>query len=693
MKKASLGGIIYVVHSTVPLILPSPKRLFSILKAYKIGQMKYVLTLIAITACLSGWSQSGADYCIKSRIHHHDALKTTSASLTTAQIARTEKYDVHYYFLDLEMDNLSTDLEGTGEIHGTAREALDSVLFELYNTFTISQIRLNGAPIAYSRNGSAITVPVNLVTGDGFAIAIDYDGTPPSGGSNPFNGGGMSNGTSGSWGNQVTWSLSEPFSAYEWFPVKQSLRDKVDSSTVFITVPTNLMAGSNGSLDTIVDLGNGTHRFEWTHHHVIDYYLISVAIAEYVEYNVYAHPTGLADSILIQNFIYNNPATLPFFENDIDETADFMELFCDLYGMYPYADEKYGHCMAPFGGGMEHQTMTTQGFFNRGLTAHELGHQWWGNNVTCASWADIWVNEGFASYSAYLMLEYLYPGDEVGDMQGTHNNIMNQNGGSVWAVDSLNVNRIFSGRLSYDKGSAIIHTFRFIMNNDSLFFQTLKDIQTNMGDGTAIGLDIRDAFATASGIDYTDAFNEWYFGEGYPSYSLRWNEDGGDLYMVLSHTTSSSTPTFTNPLEIRIPRVGADTTIRVDVSSNSEFYIIPNIGNVLNIPVSAIDPNNWIINAIGNVSNDLTLVGIEDDLPNTPEYTVYPNPSNGLFRVEAALAGEQSYQLFDVRGRLIHSGDFDQQLELDITDSKAGPYILYLQDAIGNRVAKTLIKE
>jgi len=655
--------------------------------------MKYVLILLALATCLTGWSQSSSEFCAHSKIRQYNSQKTTSGSLTTAQIARTEKYDVHYYFLDLEMDNLDTDVAGTGEIHGTARESLDSVLFELYNTMNISQIRLNGNAIAYSRNGSAITVPVNLNTGDGFAIAIDYDGAPPTGGSNPFNGGGMSNGTSFSWGNRVTWSLSEPFSAYEWFPVKQSLTDKADSSRIFLTVPTNLKAGSNGVLDTIVDLGNGTHRFEWSHLHTIDYYLLSVSIAEYVEYNVYAHPTGLADSILIQNFIYNNPQTLPNFQNDIDETADFMELFCDLFGMYPYSDEKYGHCMAPFSGGMEHQTMTTQGFFTRGLTAHELGHQWWGNYITCGSWADIWVNEGFASYSEHLMLEYLYPGDEMGDMQSRHNNIMNQNGGSVWVVDSLNVGRIFSGRLSYDKGAAILHIFRFIMNDDALFFQTLKDIQANMGNGTAIGLDIRDAFATASGIDYTDAFNQWYFGEGYPIYSLRWNEDGGDLFMEVSHNTSSSTPTFTNPLEIRIPRTSGDTVVRVDLASNSEFIVIPNIGTVPNIPASAIDPNNWIINAIGSITRDQTLVGVEDELPATPQYTVYPNPSNGLFRVEASLEGEQSFQLYDIRGRLIETGKFNQQLSLDITDRKAGPYILYLQDALGNRVAKTLVKE
>jgi len=176
------------------------------------------------------------------------------------------------------------------------------------------------------------------------------------------------------WGNQVTWTLSEPFSAYEWFACKQSLKDKADSCDVNITLPSNSMAGSNGLLINTVNLG-ATKRFEWKHRYPIDYYLISISVAEYVEYNVYANPVGATNPILIHNFIHNNSGTLPNFQTDINETADFMELFSDLYGMYPFADEKYGHCMAPLSGGMEHQTMTTQGFFNAGLTSHELAHQ------------------------------------------------------------------------------------------------------------------------------------------------------------------------------------------------------------------------------------------------------------------------------------------------------------------------------
>jgi len=617
-------------------------------------------------------------------------LKSNSLSLT--QIAQSEKYDVNFYSLDVAMTNLVTDISGTAEIHGTATEVLDSVLFELFSTHTISDLRLNGVSTPYTRINSAITVPVNLTNGQAFEIAIDYNGTPPTGATNPLGGSGMTNDSSPSWGNQVTWSLSEPFSAYEWWPCKQSLSDKADSCSIKVTVPNACKAGSNGTLENVVDLGNGTSRYEWMHRYPIDYYLISVAVAQYVEYNVFANPVGSATPVLIQNYIYDNPATLPNFQADIDETVDFIELFADLYGPYPFQDEKYGHCMAPLSGGMEHQTMTTQGWFAKGLTSHELGHQWWGDNVTCSSWADIWVNEGFASYSEYLMLENLYPGEITGHMNDIHDNVMSQNGGSVWCLDSLNEGRIFSGRLTYDKGAAIIHTYRFLMNDDVAFFQALKNIQTDFTGDVASGLDIRDYFQTASGVDLTEAFNEWYFGEGYPTYSARWNTQGTDLLMEIIHTTSSVTPLFTNDLEVTLARgIQPDTTIRISINANLNQYIIPNMGDVSQL--QSIDPNNWIINKIGSIQNDDTFTSLGIAENTISDYSIAPNPSEGKFTLSSSEIGVNHVTILDIRGRTITSLDFEKELNFDLSKEESGYYILQLENESGARRIKTIVKQ
>ena len=636
--------------------------------------MKHIFSLlIAGIATFSALAQDeNSTSCSNRSKFHGQSLK--SNSLSVAQIAETERYNVHYYDLDLSMTNLNTSVSGTAEIHATANENLDSALFELFHTFTISEIRVNGTPVTYSRVNSAIKAPVNANTGDAFIIAVDYNGTPPTAATNPLGGSGMTNATSPSWGNKVTWSLSESFAAYEWWPCKQSLTDKADSSAVKLTVPNNCKGGSNGILENVVPLGNGTTRYEWKNRHMIDYYLISVAVAKYIEYNVYANPVGAPAPILIQNFIYDNPATLPNFQAEIDETVDFLELYSDLFGLYPFADEKYGHCMAPLSGGMEHQTMTTQGFFEKSLTSHELAHQWFGDNVTCASWTDIWVNEGFAAYSEYLMKEHLYPAETTQHLIDIHTNIMSQPNGAVWVLDSLNESRIFDGRLTYDKGGAIIHTFRFIINNDSIFFTALKNYQTNFKDSVAVGTDVQAELEAASGIDFTEAFDQWYYGEGYPTYSTRWNSVGSDLLLEITHTASASsvTPTFTNPLEIKFARSGqSDTTIRFDISSNLNQFFVPAIGTVTNI--SAIDPSNWIINKVGTTNHDVNfLAGLEEQM-NVSSIQLFPNPSNSLITIQASQNCELS--IYSTEGKTIGNHLVDGKLSLDISAYRNGNYL------------------
>lgn len=639
--------------------------------------MSLQYTLVGFLALLSSFSfaqDENATHCSK-RSKHSSSVK--SASLTVDQINETELYNVHFYHLDIAMNNVQTNVAGTGEIHASARIDLDSALFELHSNFVISQIRVNNNPVTYSRFGSAIKVPVNALAQGNFVISVDYSGVPPTAASTPFGGGGMTQASSPTWGNRVTWSLSEPFSAYEWWPCKQSLTDKADSCAVKITVPDTCKAGSNGILENVVNLGNGFSRYEWKHLHPIDYYLVSVAVAKYIDYTIYANPVGAPNPIMVQNYIYDNPQTLINFQNEIDETVDFIELFYDLYGPYPFEDEKYGHCMAPLSGGMEHQTMTTQGFFEKGLTAHELGHQWWGNNVTCASWSDIWVNEGFASYSEYLMLENLYSGQQNAHMVDVHDNVMSQPNGSTWVLDSLNENRIFSGRLTYDKGAAIIHSLRYIVNNDALFFQTLRDFQNDFGDSTARGVDIQVAFENATGLDLTEFFEQWYFGEGYPTYSLRWNEIGNDILLQVSHIVSAGavTPTFTNPIDVRIVRSGqTDTIVRLAINSNQDQFYLTGIGDATTMTV---DPKNWIINKVGSVLFDQNLLSLQES-ELSQDLILFPNPSTGVFTVGSSDEGEVNYTVYQMNGKILETGTISNGEEIDLSKSQAGSYLVVI---------------
>ena len=651
--------------------------------------MKALFIFILSCSVWNLYAQETAIHCSK---RDHRISQTKSATLTVAQIAETEKYDVHFYQLDLSMNNISTHVSGTGSIHAKAKQFIDSAMFELFSSLDISEIRVNNIPVGFSRVLSAVKVPVNAQANQSFIIDVDYNGTPPTAQSNPLGGSGMTAAASPSWGNKVVWSLSEPFSAFEWFPCKQSLTDKADSCAVSITVPDSCKAGSNGLLEHVTPLGNGFTRYDWKHRHPIDYYLISVSVAKYVEYNVYANPVGAPNPILIQNYIYDNPGTLPNFQADIDETAAFIELYYDLYGPYPFEDEKYGHCMAPISGGMEHQTMTTQGFFEKSLTSHELAHQWWGDNVTCASWCDIWLNEGFASYSEYLMLEHLYPGQEGPKMQQVHNSIMNQPGGSVWVLDSLNESRIFDGRLTYDKGSGIIHSMRYLVQDDSLFFNALRAFQVAYKDSTATGITFKQFMENYTSVNFTPFFNQWYFGEGYPTYSVKWNQIGNDVALEISHTSSmpNVTPTFTNPIDIRFLRQGqADTIVRFDIQSNQDQFSLYNLGTI--IGTLTIDPNNWIINKVGTISQDPSLLlGIETSKP-LKNLSIYPNPSNGDITLSNGPAGSFNMSVMDMSGKTIMTQVVTNFESIRLNNLSNGTYIISFLFPTGER--KTMLHE
>jgi aminopeptidase N len=634
--------------------------------------MKTLITSGFLLAAFAGFSQGGMS-CSHMKCQHHN--NDRSASLPIEYIALTEEYDVHFYKLDVALERTATDIAGSVEIHVTVKApVLDTFLCELFEDIPISDILLNGTvSVPFTRVGSAVIVPVGFVSGDSFFMKINYAGTPPTALTNPLGGAGMSNEFSPSWGNQVTWSLSEPYSAYEWWPCKQSLTDKADSVYVFITTDASNKAGSNGILTDVVDVGGGKMRYEWKSTYPIDYYLVSVAVAQYVDYTIYANPVGSPQPIMIQNYVYNNPSTLPYFQDEIDNVADFVEYFSVLYGLYPFPYEKYGHCMAPIGGGMEHQTMTTLGYFNDGLTVHEMGHQWFGDNVTCASWSDIWLNEGFASYTEILMYEQFYPGDEVGDMADRHDDVMSSPGGSVWVLDSLDAGDVFSGRLVYNKGCAIIGTMRFLINDDVAFFNVLKEYQLAFADSTAHTSDFKAILEAETGMDFTAFFNEWYYGQGFPTYSIEWNQENSSVWIQLDQSVSMPgvTPFFTNDLEIGlVDNLGGTTVVRLsDITGPTSLHYLGFTGVLTDI---VIDPNNWIINEEGTIVENTSLVSIAE---NENNLDVFPNPATNVVVIKSIRAS--TFNILNALGEIVQTGTLQAgENTLNIESLAPGSYII-----------------
>ena len=629
--------------------------------------MKKTLIILFTLSFIQLHAQTNEYTCNKTRSYKH---KVKSNTLPLNFIQEMEKYDVIHYDLDLTANNMNTNLAGTVKMTAIANENIDTVIFELFPSYTINTLLVNQNTAQYSWRETGIHCKVNVKKGEKFTISTSYSGKAPDQSTNPLGGAGYSQKQSPSWKKNVSWTLSEPFSAYEWFPCKQSLTDKIDSVSVKITVPDSCMAGSNGLLQNITSLPNNQKCFYWKHLQPIDYYLISFSVANYTDYSFYAHPKD-ADSILIQNYVY--PNALSKFKNQIDNTADFIDYFSDIYSLYPFHKEKYGHCMAPISGGMEHQTMTTLGFFDDELVAHELAHQWWGNHVTCGSWSDIWLNEGFATYSEYLMLAKLFPGSEKGKLNNIHNSVLSVSNGSTWVKDSLNENSIFSRELVYNKGAAIIHTLRYIVQNDELFFQALRNFQSEFGFKTATAIDFKKSIEKTTGIDLTNYFNEWYYGEGYPTYSAKiYQKSDNSSELIITQKTSASnvTPLFTNPIDIRIRRTdNTDTIIRIAINSNfQKNYFSKELGLK---EVIDIDPINYIVNRVEQFTNNI------DTLPEN--ILIFPNPTQDYISIELKNSVDAVAKILDMNGKIITEKSFSKEIQLDLKNQSNGNYLLIIE--------------
>lgn len=291
------------------------------------------------------------------------------------------------------------------------------------------------------------------------------------------------------------------------------------------------------------------------------------------------------------------------------------------------------------------------------------------------------------------MLANLYPGTQIAHMQQVHQSIMNQAGGSVWVLDSLNEARIFSGRLTYDKGAAIIHSIRYLIDNDSLFFNGLRAFQASYADSTATGLDFKNFMVNYCSTALDAFFEQWYFGEGFPTYDVVWNQIGTDVHLQINHTVSmpNITPTFTNPIELRISRQAQpDTLIRFDIQSNSENFILPNLGIVQG--GIFIDPSNWIINGFGGVDFNPDYTATTHTVSTQNNWLIYPNPTDDAIFIQQTNGDPIAYELYQNNGKLLKSGQILSNESILLNGFESGTYILRLKQGAQIRTQLVTIK-
>ena len=570
--------------------------------------------------------QSKADY-----LHDIQVLEKKAAQRTMnfRRNINTENYDLKYHRLEWTVDPANEYIDGVVTSYFVAKSNMTTITFDLQSNMNVTQVTQRGVNLSYAQNANdevVITLPATLASQTLDSVSVYYNGVPQNSGFDAFQ-------VSTHAGTPLLGTLSEPYGAKTWWPCKQDLIDKIDSIDVFVIHPNQYKAASNGLLQSETPQGNNTIT-HWKHRYPIPAYLIAIAVTNYTVYNDYV----ANGDFNVTNYVF--PETLASTQAATAITPQIIDLYGSLFEMYPYADEKYGHAEFGWGGGMEHTTISFMGGFSRSLIAHELAHQWFGDKVTCGSWQDIWLNEGFATYLEALVREN-FDGDTAfrnwrrGSVLTAWNAITAQPNGAVFVTDTTSVNRIFSSRLSYQKGAMLLHMLRYKLG-DLDFFQGVKNYLADpaLAYGYAKTPQLKQHLETQSGEDLTEFFNDWFYGEGYPSFSLTYEQNDADRLMIRVHQTQSdpSVSFFETPLPVKVIDIqGNEQIFRLELMQNDQLFDVLYGGNIASIQV---DPDFQIIS-----KNNSAVAGVSNTILDA-DVRIYPNPVRDILEIKITNAIE-----------------------------------------------------
>jgi aminopeptidase N len=567
-------------------------------------------------------------------------------------------FDIYYHRLEWQIDPNSLFISGTITTYFKSKVTdMNLLCFDFSDNLIPLQVLYHGSTTTYSIPGDntiRVDLPVMLAIGEVDSLTISYEGVPIATGFGSFKQGFHT-------GEPIIYTLSEPYGARDWWPCKQSLEDKIDSLDIFVTTPSQYVVASNGLLmsETIVGVNK---IFHWEHHYPIATYLIAVAVTNYDRFVDYIDlPSG--DTIEVHNYVY--PENLAQWQNMTSSTYAYMRFFSEKFGIYPFSDEKYGHAQFPWGGGMEHQTMSFMGGWSPGLISHELAHQWFGDKITCASWTDIWLNEGFATYLAALAQEEYYPANWEEFKAASIESIVSLPWGSVYVTDTTSAASIFDFRLIYQKGAMVLHMLRWVLGDDD-FFEAVRNYLNDplLAYSFVKTENLVSHLENQSSKDLTEFFEDWFYGEGYPTYTVAVIQNGGFLDITVNQFTSHNSVDFYEmPIPVKAYGDGTDTTYTLNHTFNGQSFMVEVPFIVDSI---AFDPDLWLVS--GN--NEVTFSGNEAFIE------VYPNPVGSDLKINSSDPLEE-VKIYDSAGRLVGKWkDLGIYAEISMKNMADGIYLI-----------------
>jgi hypothetical protein len=438
---------------------------------------------------------------------------------------RSDSMDVLHYHVNLNITSVTsspisgfTDVKVVPKINGITTLNLDLL------KMNIDSILLNNNLLNYNYNDTLLKINLGGVfnIGDTLTVRVAYNGIPqidPSG----FGGFSFSSGYAYNLG--VGFSADPHVYGRVWHPCFDNFVERATYSFAITTSSTH-KAVCNGIMTGSINNPNNTITWNWELTQDIPSYLACIAVAGYA--TVHQNFSAMNGTVPVE--LVAVPTDTTNMKNSFVNLENCFDAFEDKFG--PYRWDKVGFVLVPFNGGaMEHATniaypkvAVTSGstIYEAELMAHELSHHWFGDLVTCKTAEDMWLNEGWASFSAFIFTESLYGNEAYKDAiranQAKILQFAHIKEGGYRAVSGVPHEWTYGDHV-YLKGAAIAHTIRGYMG-DSLFFEAVKYFLNNNAFGNVDSDKMRDDFETSSGLNLTDCFNDWVFSPGYSHFSI-----------------------------------------------------------------------------------------------------------------------------------------------------------------------------